>query len=153
MSRNDHPMPLGGGTVDSWSRALTLTRDELLAAYEATWPDRDGPADHEIAGIHVEVDVAEVPPEAMTEVDDGRFRLSWPDTGRYVCLGNEHLGVVTTAGCVLVEAEAPAAITIQRSSAASASASRVRRTPVRSPRRAGRCARPARCWRSGGRRR
>ncbi|MFC7362692.1 hypothetical protein [Nocardioides astragali] len=115
VSRNDHPLPFGGGTVDSWSRALVLTRDELLAAFEASWPGRDDPADHEIASIVIKVDVAEVRPEDMAEVDGGRFRLSWSEAGRYVCLGNDQRGVVTTAGCVLVDVDAPAAITIESS--------------------------------------
>lgn len=115
VSRNDHPILFGGGTVDSWSRALVLTRDELLAAYDATWPGRDEPKDFEIAAIKVDLDTAAVPADGVADVVDGRFRLAWPDADRYVCLGNEHQGVVTIAGCVLVESEAPAAITIESS--------------------------------------
>ena len=115
VSRSDHPVLFGGGTVDAWSRALVLTRDELLAAYDATWPGRDEPEDFEIAAIVVEVDDAAAQAEGAADVVDGRFRLPWPEPDGYVCLGNEHRGVVTTAGCVLVESEAPAAVTIESS--------------------------------------
>lgn len=113
VSRNDHPILFGGGTADSWSRAVVLTRDELISAYDATWPGRDEPEDFEIAAIVVEVDDAAAPAEGAADVVDGRFQLPWPEADRYVCLGNEHQGVVTTAGCVLVESEAPVAITIE----------------------------------------
>ena len=115
VSRNDHPILFGGGTVDSWSRAVVLTRDELLAAYDDRWPGRDEPADHDFAYLVVEVAIADIPAEAVTDVAEGRFRLPWSGAGRYVCLGNEHEGAVSTAGCVLVDVEAPAAITIESS--------------------------------------
>ena len=115
VSRNDHPILFGGGTVDSWSLALVLTRDELLAAYDSTWPGRDEPEDSEVAAIVVEVDEGSAPAEGAAPVVDGRFRLCRPAADRYVCLGNAHQGVVTTAGCVLVESAAPSAITIESS--------------------------------------
>lgn len=115
VSRNDHPVLFGGGTVDSWSRVLVLTRDELLAAFETSWPGRDAPADHDIASTVIKVNVDDLAPDGLADVSDGRFRVPWPEAGRYLCLGNEYQGVVTTAGCVLVDAEAPAMVTLESS--------------------------------------
>jgi hypothetical protein len=115
VPRNDHPMLLGEGTVDSWSRVIVLTRDELLAAFESSWPGRDVPAAHDIASVVITVDVDDRSPERMAEVREGRFRVPWPVADRYLCLGNEDHGVVTTAGCVLVDAEAPATVTLESS--------------------------------------
>ena len=115
VSRNDHPIVFGGGTVDSWSRVLVLTREELLAAFASSWPGREEPVDHDIASVVVAVDVDDLPPDGLAEVREGRFHVPWPDTGRYLCLGNEYQGVVTTAGCVLVDAAAPAQVTLESS--------------------------------------
>jgi hypothetical protein len=99
----------------SFSRVVVLTRAELLAAFEATWPGRDAPADHDIPSMVVEVDPEDVPRDLLVEVRDGRFRVPWPEAGRYLCLGNEHQGVMTTAGCVQVDAVAPAKVTLESS--------------------------------------
>lgn len=108
-------MPFDGGTVDAWSRVIVLTRNELLAAFETTWPGRDAPDDHDIAYVGIKVDVDDLPAGRLAEVSEGRFRMPWPEPGRYLCLGNEHRGVVRTAGCVLVEAEAPVKVTLESS--------------------------------------
>ncbi|PFG38233.1 hypothetical protein ATJ97_0705 [Georgenia soli] len=115
VSRGDHPMPFDGGTVDSWSRVIVLTHDELLAAFETTWPGRDAPDDHDIAYVGMNVNVDDLPPGGVAEVSEGRFQVPWPEPGRYLCLGDEYQGVVRTAGCVLVEAEAPAKVTLESS--------------------------------------
>lgn len=112
VSRNDHPVLFGGGTVDSWRRAVALSPGRLLTAFETTWPGREAPDDHDISRVVIEIRVDDLPPDDLAEVRDGRFRLSWPHGGRYVCLGNEYHDVVTTAGCVLVDAEAPAKVTL-----------------------------------------
>ncbi|GAA4286298.1 hypothetical protein GCM10022262_06570 [Georgenia daeguensis] len=113
VSRSDHPMPFDGGTVDSWSRVIVLTRDELLAAFEATWPGRDAPDDHDIPRVGIELNVDDLPAGRLAEVNEGRFRVPWPEPDRYLCLGDEYQGVVTTAGCVLVDAEAPVKVTLE----------------------------------------
>ena len=115
VSRSDHPMLFDGGAVDSWSRAIVLTRDELLAAFETTWPGRDAPDDHDIPRVGITVNVDDLSPGGVAKVSDGRFRVPWPEAGRYLCLGDEYQGVVTTAGCVLVDAEAPAKVTLESS--------------------------------------
>jgi len=101
--------------VDSWSRALVLTREQLLVAFETTWPGRDAPDDHDIARTNIKVNVDDLPSDGLAEVRDGRFQIPWPEAGRYLCLGNEHQGIVTTAGCVMVHAEAPTKVTLESS--------------------------------------
>jgi hypothetical protein len=113
MTRDSDEDGLMSGTRRGRATGAGVT--PLLAAYDATWPGRDEPEDFEIAAIKVELDTAAVPADGVADVVDGRFRLAWPDADRYVCLGNEHQGVVTTAGCVLVESEATVAITIESS--------------------------------------
>jgi hypothetical protein len=115
VPRSDHFLAFGGGTVDSWSRVIVLTRGELRAVFETSWPGRDAPADHDIGRVVIRVDVDDLPPDGLAEVSDGRFRVRWPEAGRYLCLGNEYQGVVTTAGCVLVDAEAPAKVILESS--------------------------------------
>lgn len=113
VARSDHPMPFDAGTVDSWSRVVVLTHDGLLAAFATTWPGRDTPDDHDIPSVGIKVNVADLPPHGIAEVRNGRFRVPWPGPGRYLCLGNEHQGVVATAGCVRVDVEAPAKVTLE----------------------------------------
>ena len=108
-------MLFAGGAVDSWSRVIVLTREQLLAAFKATWPGRDTPDDHDLARTNIEVNVDDLSPDGHAAVSDGRFRVPWSDAGRYLCLGNEHQGVVSTAGCVMVDAAAPAKVTLESS--------------------------------------
>ena len=115
VSRNDQPMLFGGGTVDSWSRVVVLTREQLLTAFETSWPGRETPDDHDLARVVIRMNVEELPPGRVAEVSDGHFRVPWQEAGRYLCLGNEYQDVVTTAGCVAVYAEAPAKVTLESS--------------------------------------
>ena len=118
----------GGGPSDAYDRVLVLTSEELLAAYRRTWPGKDDPLDHEYANIGVRIPVADLEQlddrgepasaQAVAPVVDGRFRIPWSSDPRYVCLADEIRTdaedelVTDTAGCVMVDRAAPAAVTI-----------------------------------------
>ena len=121
----------GGGPSDAYDRVLVLTSGELLAAYRRTWPGKDDPLDHEYANIAVRIPVADLAQlddrdepasaPAVAPVVDGRFRIPWSSDPRYVCLADEIRTdaedelVTDTAGCVMVDRAAPAAVTIELS--------------------------------------
>lgn len=58
-------------------------------------------------------DVDDLPPDSRVELREVRFRVPWPETGRYLCLGNEHDRALTTAGCSRADVETPATVTLE----------------------------------------
>ena len=129
VSKGDSIVVGDGGTSDTYDRLLVLTADELLEAYRTTWPGRDDPEDHDYQSIGVRIPVAHLvaldeqdapaPTAAVAPVGDGRFRIPWDSGPKYVCLGNEIRTdaddelVVDTSGCVMVDDDPPASVTIE----------------------------------------
>lgn len=125
VSRADHPMiDFGSGPSDTYTRVLVLTEEDMLEAFEQTWPGYELPQQFEYAYLGVDVPLAEVhdledggdPVDgpAVANVSEGRVRVPWSGEPRYLCFGNlNDREEVHTAGCVLVDEDPPAAVTVQ----------------------------------------
>ena len=113
---------ISGGEADIYTDVVVLTERELVDFYAATWPDKEPPQPFTYRNIRVDLPVRELatlsiggepaPGPAMGSVSQARTRIPWSGEPRYLCFGNTNGGVLSTDGCVLVEQQPPAAVTV-----------------------------------------
>jgi hypothetical protein len=124
VSRQDQFMfGLGSGVSDVYTRVAVLSEQDLLDWYAATWPGRERPAASDYRNVVVKIPLETLTPvadagaaddrPAVAEVDAGRVRIPWSGAPRYLCFGTEHDAEITTDGCVAVDRQPPAAVTVQ----------------------------------------
>ena len=118
----DQAMIGGEGVATHFSAAVVLTEQEMLDAYAASWPGSEQPKPYQygFSGFTIaEEDLAPLeaggrppPGPALASVVDGRLRIPWSGEPRYLCPGRVFEGVVRATGCVFVDRQPPAAITL-----------------------------------------
>ena len=114
---------LGGGEAEIYTDVVVLTEQELLDSYAATWPGKEAPRPSGYRNIRVDLRVQELATlsvggepatsPAMAPVTQARTRIPWSGEPRYLCFGTTHGEALSTDGCVLVEEQPPAAVTVQ----------------------------------------
>lgn len=122
-SRSDSFSLPRGGATDSYDRVVVVTEDQLLAAYERTWPGRRMPEPYEYGYLGLtfpESDLAQLTASgdvhegaAVAAVTGGRLRIAWADQSRFLCFGTAYQGHVRTTGCALVAEDPPAEVMFQ----------------------------------------
>jgi len=117
-------LSFGDPASDTYSRVIVVSPDDLAAAYTRARPDDPPLEEYKYADIGVDFGPDDVVPleiggepatgPSVAVVSEGRWRIPWSGEKRYLCFGNaDASGGVSTDGCVLVDREPPAAVTVE----------------------------------------